>query len=251
MLGYQITCRRTSGGPLSIRAWVGVLIAAFFFSGAAESAGFDCAKGSTVVEKIICADESLVQADETVSDLYNLLLKNTFNPALLKQEQAYWLKNQRNKCDNPECVRQAYRRRHDQLIRWRRYTKIWDGTFAHIEFYEDAPPTDLLSDKTLGKKVREAVGNKYPLLETNLSTSSGSKIGRGEYLVADGCAPHACSVSEARMVIGRLGQVYVAILDKNRVFYFTNDVSRADRPPELISDFIGSRNAVMKPRLSK
>lgn len=225
----------------NLGTWAAILISLVFTSGVAESVGFDCAKARTLVEKTICADENLAKVDEAVNELYGPLLRDSFNPILLKQEQIYWLKNKRDKCDSAECIRQAYRKRRDQLNRWRRFTEMWDSTFAHIDFYDDAPPTDLLTDKTIGAKTREVTGDKFSLLEASLSTSSGNKIDKDGYLVANGCAPHVCSVAEARLVISKLGQIYVAILDADRILYFTNDRSRVDQPPESIRDFVRSR----------
>jgi len=78
---------------------------------AAQSASFDCAKASTNIEKIICANDQLSKFDDELSKLYqDALAKSSYEAAvILKAEQQDWLKNVRSICSNTECIESAYR----------------------------------------------------------------------------------------------------------------------------------------------
>ena len=64
----------------------------------AFAAGFDCKKASTKIEKIICRDGALSEADEKLSVLYNSAIKRSNNKEELIQNQKAWLKR-RNTLD--------------------------------------------------------------------------------------------------------------------------------------------------------
>jgi uncharacterized protein YecT (DUF1311 family) len=66
-----------------------LLILPFF----AHAQSFDCAKATTNIEKMICADEELQHRDEDLAATYQLLLKHTDNPQALRNEQRAWLKS--------------------------------------------------------------------------------------------------------------------------------------------------------------
>ena len=74
----------------------------------AYAASFDCAKATTTIEKQICADDQLSALDSQLAQLYMESRSNSANADLLKSEQRAWLTTVRNKCDDPECLRQAY-----------------------------------------------------------------------------------------------------------------------------------------------
>jgi uncharacterized protein len=86
----------------------------------AAKPGFDCAKASSQVEKLICSDAELAALDRSLSDLYAVVLRHT--PAgehrQLKAEQRGWIKG-RDDCwkddDMRGCVASEYRTRIDEL----------------------------------------------------------------------------------------------------------------------------------------
>lgn len=78
---------------------------------AARGPSFDCAKASTRTEKMICADGELSGLDGELARAYRGALAKTDSAASLKTEQHAWLTNQRNKCFDVACLREAYEKR--------------------------------------------------------------------------------------------------------------------------------------------
>ena len=77
---------------------------------------FNCDKATTVVEKLICADEDLAQLDVELNQVYREVLEQVEEPQKLKEEQLQWLKS-RNRCEDRQCVQLQYVQRLDQLRR--------------------------------------------------------------------------------------------------------------------------------------
>ncbi|GEM_PF-1751314 len=87
---------------------------------AAQAASFDCAKASTAVEKAVCAEAQLNDADARLGRLYSKLYSKTNGTAdkdSLKETQRAWLQ-QRARCDNPTnpagmnaCLLEVYQQR--------------------------------------------------------------------------------------------------------------------------------------------
>jgi uncharacterized protein len=80
----------------------------------ADGPAFNCAKASSKVEKMICADPTLSSADSVNADMYKEALQTTDNPNGVKQEQRQWLKS-RNACQTADCIAKAYDTRYNQL----------------------------------------------------------------------------------------------------------------------------------------
>jgi hypothetical protein len=80
------------------------------------SPSFNCAKAATPIEKIICADTDLIEADKLLSDDFrklNSTLKDAQKEKLLEEQKA-WLK-QRNLCKNARCLLESYSWRIQEL----------------------------------------------------------------------------------------------------------------------------------------
>lgn len=84
------------------------------FSVITQAASFDCKKASTVVEQLICNDETLGKLDEQLSETYKSLLQTTNDRPVLITTQQDWL-TARNQCKTPECVEQSYHNRLSQF----------------------------------------------------------------------------------------------------------------------------------------
>ncbi len=80
----------------------------------AQAASFDCAKGSSKVEHIICGNAEISKLDEGLAVSYKAALQGQSDPEKLKQTQKQWLKN-RNKCSDEYCVRRTYEARLAEL----------------------------------------------------------------------------------------------------------------------------------------
>ncbi len=78
---------------------------------------FNCAKASTNVEKMICADQTLSDADSVIADLYKEVLASTGSPGQIKQEQRQWMTKVRNACKTPDCLAKAYDMQYNKLQR--------------------------------------------------------------------------------------------------------------------------------------
>ncbi len=80
-----------------------------------QSAGFNCAKASTPVEKMICTDAQLSKLDELLKVAYKKALANSSDPTVLKEVQLEWLQDARNPCTEIECLKQVYTARLAEL----------------------------------------------------------------------------------------------------------------------------------------
>jgi uncharacterized protein len=80
-----------------------------------HSAGFDCAKAKTKIDKLICSDARLSEADEKLSALYKEVLAKSPVPEDTRQQQLEWVKQSRNTCKAADCLEQAYTSRTSDL----------------------------------------------------------------------------------------------------------------------------------------
>jgi uncharacterized protein len=78
-------------------------------------ASFDCAKASSPIEKNICADKQLSELDEALSAAYKSALANAADPQAVKGRQRAWLTEERNKCQDTPCLKNAYLKRQNEL----------------------------------------------------------------------------------------------------------------------------------------
>lgn len=81
-----------------------------------STAGFDCAKAATRVEKAICASSELSRLDEHLSAYYGFA-KDALreSEACFKADQMQWLKSVRNACKDNACLKKAYLNRLSEL----------------------------------------------------------------------------------------------------------------------------------------
>ena len=112
---------------------IAALLLAISTTAFAGSPAFNCAKASSKVEKMICGDSTLSDADSVNADLYKEVLQATDNPNQVKQEQRQWLKV-RNACQTIDCLANAYNSRYNQLEYERRIASGAvnpDGSIGH------------------------------------------------------------------------------------------------------------------------
>jgi uncharacterized protein YecT (DUF1311 family) len=97
------------------------LITAFLvasgFTAFAHAASFDCAKASTAVEKLICADEKLSVLDDQLTTAYKTASETATDKSALKAQQKDWLKKKRNSCKDAECITKVYQTRIEELAK--------------------------------------------------------------------------------------------------------------------------------------
>ena len=80
-----------------------------------DAASFDCGKAASEVEKLICGDDELSKLDESLNKAYLQALKRTDIKEQTIKSQRQWLKNERNACQNAECIKKAYETRIKEL----------------------------------------------------------------------------------------------------------------------------------------
>jgi uncharacterized protein YecT (DUF1311 family) len=80
----------------------------------ARAASFDCAKASTTVEKTICADSALSNADDRLADAFSSVMDATLRPNSLRSEQIKWL-SARDKLTDAPALLKSYQSRIDEL----------------------------------------------------------------------------------------------------------------------------------------
>jgi uncharacterized protein len=81
----------------------------------AQAAGFDCAKASTKVEKLICSDAELSKLDEDLSKTYQKSLERSDIKQKAVQSQRQWLKDRRNACQSADCLKREYASRISEI----------------------------------------------------------------------------------------------------------------------------------------
>lgn len=72
-----------------------------------QAAGFDCAKATVKIEKLICEDAELSKLDDTLNALYRAALEDVRQTESLKTEQRAWIRK-RNLCANVPCLKKTY-----------------------------------------------------------------------------------------------------------------------------------------------
>lgn len=80
----------------------------------ARAAGIDCAKAATPVERMLCADPGLRQADAAVAEAFAAARDAAPDPAALRDAQRQWLKA-RNACPDAACLAAIQARRQEEL----------------------------------------------------------------------------------------------------------------------------------------
>jgi uncharacterized protein YecT (DUF1311 family) len=80
----------------------------------ALSAGFDCKKAKSNVEKLICSSEQLSSLDDALNRQFQDTLEKAEDRRSLINEQKAWIK-ERDKCLDAKCLLKAYESRQDSL----------------------------------------------------------------------------------------------------------------------------------------
>jgi hypothetical protein len=83
-------------------------------SRSAKGPSFNCSGSLTSVERMVCSDPELAEADANLADLYAKVKAAGADPNELKTGQRAFLKT-RNKCTTVECIAEVYRVRHEAL----------------------------------------------------------------------------------------------------------------------------------------
>jgi uncharacterized protein len=85
------------------------------FSIHVEAASFDCGKAASVVEKLICSNEELSKLDENLSKAYKHEVEQSDSKHKAIEDQRQWIKEERNSCQDADCLKSAYQKRIDKI----------------------------------------------------------------------------------------------------------------------------------------
>ncbi len=83
-----------------------------------SAAGFDCAKASTAIEKLICGSPQISRQDEELSVAYKEAATQARDKDPLVIDQKRWLKNERSLCRDENCLKKVYQERIAELRKW-------------------------------------------------------------------------------------------------------------------------------------
>lgn len=75
------------------------------------AAGFECARATSKVEKMICASAELSRLDGELREVYKDVLKSSLNQRAIVEGQRQWLARERGRCGNHACLENAYKTR--------------------------------------------------------------------------------------------------------------------------------------------
>ena len=104
-----------------------------------------------------------------------------------------------------------------------------DKQMPFLLIYGGSHPQDTLNDKYVMAAIKKMVGNEFERLSDKLSVSSSPKFDSDGNILLEGCSPHACMVSEAAVYLEKNGSISVAMLDDNKISYFTNNSNYKER----------------------
>lgn len=76
---------------------------------------FACAKASSRVEEMICADVELAALDRETADTFRNVRANAVDAGAVSTAQGQWRRNVRDVCGDAACIRDAYRARLAEL----------------------------------------------------------------------------------------------------------------------------------------
>ncbi len=93
-------------------------LAALFATHAnAAAPSFDCAKVTAQVNKMICASPELSALDARLAnDFHNAKFQGGLNAKAMQAQEDAWLKNTRNACTTPACLKAAYQARDAAIL---------------------------------------------------------------------------------------------------------------------------------------
>ena len=120
-----------------------LILILLFSIGSFKSAGFDCNKAYSSIEKMICSSERLSWLDEKLNYYYQNAIQNKQQSNEVKYKQRKWLKGTRNLCQDKKCLSSVYIER---ILELRRITEQKDEIALDMIFPE-LKFTDVFKDE--------------------------------------------------------------------------------------------------------
>lgn len=72
---------------------------------------FDCKKAKGFAEETVCTNQDLAKLDNQLGAQIKISLEKSSETKKIRDEQKAWIKNIRDKCENKECLIDAYKTR--------------------------------------------------------------------------------------------------------------------------------------------
>ena len=130
---------------IKITVYLMVSVAALMGAATSHAASFDCAKATTAVEKMICADAHASILDEYLNSIYRVALSESSDQIQLQLEtgQSDWLKK-RDACVDADCIVRSYASRIDSISAFaRKYPELYEAKMYEIQRKKYGPYSGL------------------------------------------------------------------------------------------------------------
>jgi uncharacterized protein len=75
----------------------------------------DCSRAKTNVEKLLCSNPRLAEADERLAFAFRGAIRRGADPKALMEAQGVWIREARDVCNDVECMLKAYEERISDL----------------------------------------------------------------------------------------------------------------------------------------
>jgi uncharacterized protein len=82
---------------------------------ASALAALDCSRAKTNVEKLLCSNSRLAEADERLAFAFRGAIRRGADPKALMEAQGVWIREARDVCNDVECMLKAYEERISDL----------------------------------------------------------------------------------------------------------------------------------------
>lgn len=110
---------------------------------------------------------------------------------------------------------------------------------SNLSTYIDEYPVKLMKVPAVKARLRTLLGKRYADFDVSISVQSPmTKV--GDFLLASGCMPHACTITEAAFAIDLVNKrIHAVIYDKdNPALYFNEDKKPT---PQALKDWVSER----------
>jgi uncharacterized protein len=169
------------------------------------AAGFNCAKASSAVEKMICGNSEISRMDEDITAAYKEASAKAQDSAPLIIDQKLWLKNSRNVCKDAECLKKVYQQRITELKRWNEPAPNDKDIFGNYSIQRDNYIHNPDTDKDEQAKTTDCL---------TIKKSKGNRIYFSFILV--GANGHTCGMDGEAVFTGL---AYQSVPDKTNPDY--------------------------------
>ena len=78
-------------------------------------AALDCSRAKTNVEKLLCSNPRLAEADDRMALAFRGAIRRGADPKMLMETQRAWIHDARDVCNDVECILKAYEERISDL----------------------------------------------------------------------------------------------------------------------------------------